>query len=42
MGPIFNGLESEQKCAADWGAVLYRGGVRVGGVCGGQQGTGEG
>ena len=42
MGPIFNGLESEQKCAADWDAALYRGGVGVGGVCGGQQGAGEG
>jgi hypothetical protein len=31
----------EDKCSAGWDAVLYRGWVFVGGVCGGQQGSGE-
>jgi hypothetical protein len=39
VGPIFIGLESEQKCAADWDAALCRGGMGVGGVYGGQQVT---
>ena len=42
MGPIFNGHESDHKCAVDWDATLCRGGVSVGGVCGGQQGTSAG
>jgi hypothetical protein len=42
VGPIFNGHESDHKCAADWDATLYRGGVSVDRACGGQQGTREG
>ena len=37
MDPIFSGHESGHKDAA-----LYRGGVGLGGVCGGQHGTNKG
>ena len=32
----------DDKCTANWEAALYRGGVVVGGVCGGQQGSSKG
>jgi hypothetical protein len=37
VGPIFTGHESKCKCATEWGATLYRGGVSVVGVCSGSQ-----
>ena len=35
-------MSPQHKCMADLDAALYRGGVVVGGVCSGQQGSGEG
>jgi hypothetical protein len=35
-------ISPEHKCTVDWDGTLYRGGVVVDGVCGGQQGSGEG